>query len=373
MRSGRVRRTQASVILAALVFIGLQAAGQTLCEYVPPESTIEIAELSFAYTHYDDGTTPEVDASAGRLAGRFERLYDSPDLGYTMSATTQLDVVTWVAATWLTSGSVSYRHYFADELPLFAYAGVRVDAATFDRQLGCEVRAGVGIGRFRDVTPFARTLRIIAALTDGGSIKRAVSSQAMLRIAEQIARTDLFEEFEAYVAAVAEMIGTAVGASLDSAAVLVVRGELEKDAVERYCGAILQAGVGYELVDPNAGEQDVLYVLSGDVGRALSPDSQLRCRLSFSGTSEDVIGENTSSLELSYEAEQPNGNGVRATYALRRVGAADVEPALSQRATVEYRLGVGSSDVAFSLALSKATGDPKWTVDLSISVALSLL
>jgi hypothetical protein len=363
----------AFLLLAALAIGGSVGFGQALCEFVMPESTIQMATASFSYRHYDDGRTPEVDSSGGRVDARFERLYDSPDLGYTMSAATQLDLDTWVASSWLASGVMSYRYYYAQELPLFAYAGVTIDTATYYRQPGCEIRAGVGIGRFRDVTPMARTLRIMDALSRSGNIKKAVSSQAMLRIADLIARSDGFDEAEAYVAAVAEMIASSVGGPLDSVGVLAVQTELEQEADERYCGAILQTGVGYELVDPNGETEDILYVFSGDVGRALTPDSQIRCRLSWSGASGDFLGENTSLLEVTYEAKQPDGNGVKGTYSVRRAAAGDRGAVTSQAATVAYTLDLAGSDMILGLALSRETGDPKWTIDLSVSVALALL
>jgi len=262
-----------TVGLATALTLACLACGtsaQSLCEFEMPESTIAMASASFSYRHYDDGRTPEVDSSTGRFTGRFERLHDAPSLGYTFWVNTQLDVDTWIATSWLTSGSISYRYYVSDELPLFVYAGVRVDAATGQLQPGCELRSGVGIGRFRDVTPLAKTFRIIEAISCSGGVRRALSSRAMIRIAEEVARPAEYESFEEYVAGVAELIGNSIGSPLDSAGVLIVRSELEEEAIGRYCGAILQGGVGYELIDPYAGPQDVLYVLSGDVGRALT-------------------------------------------------------------------------------------------------------
>jgi hypothetical protein len=361
------------VPIFALACCGHWAFGQSLCEFVMPESTIGSAELSFAYRHYDDGRTPGIDSSSGWFATRFERIHDSPTLGYTLWTDTQLGIDTWVATSWLGTGSMSYRYYVSDEFPLFVYAGGRVDAATYYVQPSCEVRSGVGVGRFRDVTPLAKTFRIINALLRSESIKRALSSQVTIQIANQIAREKEYESFEDYVADVAERIGSAVGVPLDSAVILAVRTELEKEETERYCGAILQGGVGYELVDPYGGPRDVLYVMSADVGRALTPDSQLRCRMSWSGASEDFLGENTSTLDVLYSAELPDSNEVRAEYSVSRDAIGPGESVTSQRATVEYTLDWKPADLVLGLTLSKESGDPEWTVDVSISMAIDLL
>jgi hypothetical protein len=348
--------------------------GQPLCQFEMPESTIGTANLSFSYRHFDDGCTPGIDASNGWLTGRLERLHDSPNFGYTMWVNTQIELETWVATSWLGSGSMSYRYYFAEELPLFLYAGVRVDAATYFVQPGCEVRSGIGIGRFRDVTPLAQAYRIVDELLRSGSIKHLPSRQDILRIAERIAGEDSFDTFDEYVSSVAELVRSVVGGTLASSSVLEIRDRLENGAVERYCGAIVQYGVGFELVDPYRGTEDILYVVSGDVGRALRPDAQLRCRLSVSGASEDFLGENNSSLELIYDALLPNERGVRADYTVQRAASGQSDEAvLFQSATVEYTLGVGTADLAFDLALSRESGDPKWSVDLSVSLALDLL
>jgi hypothetical protein len=338
-----------------------------------PESTIESAEVSFAYRHYDDGTTPGVDASAGRLAAQFDRLHDSPDFGYTIWGSTAIEIDRMLAQSWVGSGSMSYRYYISEDFPLFVHAGLRLDAATYQVQPGCELRSGIGIGRFRDVTPLAKTRRIIYALLPTGVIKSPLSSRAILRIAEQVARADAYDEFEEYVADVAEEIGSALGSPLNPAAVLAVTAELERVADERYCGTILQGGVGYELVDPYGGSQDVLYVLSGDVAHAPTADSQLRCRMSWAGASGDFLGENTSTLELRYTADLRDSNAVGASYTVKHVASVAVAAFTTQAATVEYTLAMDRADLLFSLALSKKTGDPDWTLDLSASIALELL
>jgi len=201
MRRKHLRVLGSTLVPLCLGFIGW---GQPLCDLEIPESTIKIAGLSFAYRHYDGGRTPEVDASNGWLAGRLERLVDSPDLGYTMWATTQLDLDTWVATSWLASESMPYRDDFAERLPLFAYAGVRIDAATYFLHSGCETRAGIGIGRSRNVTPLVQTLRIHNELERLGTVKRPLSNRDSLNIAERIARAGSYGDFEDHVEDVAE-------------------------------------------------------------------------------------------------------------------------------------------------------------------------
>jgi len=346
-------------LVLMVAWCGINAFGQSLCDFEMPESTISIANLSFSYRHFYDGGMKTVEVSSGWLAARVEKLHDSPGFGYTMWASTRLGVERWLATSWLASGSMSYRYYFAEDLPLFAHAGVRVDASTHFLQPGCEIRSGIGIGRFRDVTPLAKAHRIIDRLLRAGRVTRSLSSRDMLRIAEAIAAEESYGSFEEYASSIAELIGSVTQTELATSDVLAIQTELLDGSAERYCGAILQGGVGYELVDPYKGAEDILYVLSGDVGRALAPDSQVRCRLSWSGASGDFLGENTSSLELLYDAVLPQAKAVRATYSIQQVASVRFDSVTSQRATVEYALGVGQADLVLGLAISHVSGDPR--------------
>ncbi|MBE0635392.1 hypothetical protein IH601_05305 [Candidatus Bipolaricaulota bacterium] len=361
------------ILITVSCWISLPTWGQAPCEFMMPVSTIESAQFSFAYWHHDDGTTPGIDASAGQLAAKLDRIYDSPLFGYTMSFSTAIELDTLLAQSWVGSGSMSYRYYISEELPIFVYAGTRLDAATYQVQPGCELRSGIGIGRLRDVTPLAKTQRIITLLQDERAITRSPSSQAILEIAETVARVESYEQFEEYVADVATAIESKVGATLDPASVLTVRAELERGDDKRYCGAILQGGVGYELIDPYDGLQDVLYVMSGDVAHSPTANSQLRCRMSWSGAGSDFLGENTSALDFTYTADLRDSNAVTASYGVKRVASAALAARTTQTATVEYALAMGRTDLLFSLALSKKTGDQDWTIDVSVSFALDLL
>ena len=361
------------VFIAASCWIGFSAFGQVPCEFTMPVSMIESSQFSFSYWHHDDSTTPGIDASAGQVAAQFARIYDSPFFGYTMSFNTRVELDTLLAQSWLGSGAMSYRYYISEELPLFVYAGTRIEAATYQVQPGCELRSGIGIGRLRDVTPLAKAQRIIRSLQADGVITQPLPRRELLQIAEAIAREESHGEFEDYVADVAETIESAAGIALGSPSVLTVSEELEKPSGELFCGAILQGGVGYELIDPYAGLQDVLYVMSGDVAHAPTANSLLRCRMSWSGASSDFLGENITILNIVYNADLRNSNAVKAGYTIKNITAATTSAITMQTATTEYALAMGRADLVFSLSLSKQTGDPDWSIDISVSCALDLL
>jgi hypothetical protein len=366
------KRHSIFVLMMIACAIGVSARGQAICDFTSPESLIESAQFSFAYWHHDDGTTPGIDASTGQLTAKLDRIYDSPLFGYTTAFSTQVELDTLLAKSWLASGSMSYRYYISEELPLFVYAGVRLDAATFQVQPGFELRSGMGIGRLRDVTPPAKAQRIVEYLQSGGHVTRAVSSLALSQIADIVTRADSYDQAEEYVADVVSAIESDVGSLLDPAVVLAIGEELQRTDDDLFCGAILQGGVGYELIDPYNGPQDTLYVMSGDIARVPTANSQIRCRMSWSAPSSDVLGDSTAGVDLLYTASLSADRAVRAGYAIK-CSSAELLPRATQTAFVEYVLGMNQSDLLLSLALSKKTGDPSWTVDVSISFAVDLL
>jgi len=231
----------------------------------------------------------------------------------------------------------------------------------------------VGIGRFRNVTSLAKADRILTRLLRSGLLQRPLTRRDSMHIAEEIAPRDSYDSFEEHVASVAKPVGQLAGSTLDSCAVLGMQEELKDDVYDRYCGATLQSGVGYELVEPYRGTEDVLFVLSGDVGRALSPNSQLGCHLSWSGASDDISGEGTSALELTYDARSQDARAVRAGCRIQQTANEQSGSVTSQRATVEYPLNIGQADSVLALAMSHESGSPRQSTDLSVSCMIELL
>jgi len=366
------RRT-AGVIVLLLAGLAMAPSALTLRDFEAPESLIENAELSFAYRYYDDPRTTGIDVSTGHFGMAYDRLFDTPDFGYTAWGGTTIELADLVARSWTGSAAASYRYYVSEELPLFVYAGGVLEAATYQIRPGCEIRSGVGVGRLRDVTPMAQALRITDALVSQGTLARRPSDAVLLRIANQIAAADAYEEPSEWMASVAEVIESLMGVGMDAESILILSSELGEDAESRYCGAIIQGGVGFELIDAYAEEQDILYVMSADVAHAPTADSQLRCRMSVSGASTALLADNTSTLSIFYTTDLRPSCALRAEYELKRVTSPGTATMTLQTAAVELAVGVGRTDLLFHLSLANEALDVGWTVDLSVSLAVDLL
>ena len=78
-------------------------------------------------------------------------------------------------------------------------------------------------------------------------------------------------------------------------------------------------------------------------------------------------------LDIVYDALLTSRNAVRAAYTIQRATTGSSQAVASQRATVEYTLRAGPGDLVLGFTASHEAGDPRWSLDFSISLAVDLL
>ena len=134
--------------------------GSFLCEYRSLESAIADSRLSFSYRYYDDAATPVIDVNSGRLAATYEALSDSPNFGVSVAASCEFALSGFVPDGVAAGARNVVRLYPWGEGILFLFGGMEAAAATGLVQPGLDARAGLGLGRFTDVTPLAKAMEI---------------------------------------------------------------------------------------------------------------------------------------------------------------------------------------------------------------------
>ncbi|MBU0596495.1 hypothetical protein KJ567_07420 [Candidatus Bipolaricaulota bacterium] len=355
-----------------VVLSGCAVLGQGLCDFNMPVSHIRDADMSFAYRHVDDATTAGVDDSAGRFSGSYSVIYDSDVFGYSGLLNTNVALTDFVPTLWRGLSSASYRYYISRELPLFVYGGVSGSADTALLQPGLELRGGLGYGRFRDVTPLAMAYRISDALLAAGTIASAPSPRTLRKIADTLAPGDDEVAIADLVSALEGILESASGVALDSTELLLIEEELEQWGEQRFCGMIVQMGVGQELLDASGGPRDVLYVMSADAAWPPTPSNQLRIRSTVS-TPFDVLTEHALLVELTYAASLLPAAEVRSSLSLRSVRTPGRPDVSTLSASANYSVGAGRASVVAGVLLSHTLGSPGWTVDVSISASVDLL
>lgn len=357
--------------VALLLGVAAAAAAIGLCDYVSPETNLTDVTFSFSYRYFDDAGTPGVvDESGGRAAIDFSQLYDSPGFGYTAAASGSIVLENLVPKSGLGEASGTFRYYLMQDAPLFGFGGLDASVAGGQDQPGVNLSAGIGYGRFSDVTPLAKAFKIRDELLNAGTISESLSDQVLMDVASVIARQAEYETVKDAAAAVVNVIQTATGVTVGPRQVLMVEDVMVATGDERNCGWAVQAGLGYQLVDPYGKQRDLLLTASADAALAPDPASQLKFHAGCSGPF-DILEENTLAARVSYNLDLSDESSLEAAYTLQRVQSAD-QADMTQAATLLVSFAVGTTDLGLQLSLTNESDTPGWTIDISVSVAIDL-
>jgi len=359
------------VALFCVLSFGVGVA-QSLCDYRTPETYVQDLNLSFYYRHWDDPATAGPDISSGRLFLDYNLLKDSPSLGYAFVGAGELRLVGLGFAGTAGQASGTVRRYLAEGLPYFAFGGVESSWASGFPQPGVEVRAGLGYGHFTDVTPMAKAYRIEAKLLTLGAIPASLSEDTLVAIADEIGRMAEFDDLTALISEIEAVIEAETGATLDARALLAIEEIVKETGKERYCGYAVQLGLGYELLDPQGGEQDFLLTLSADGALAPEPGSQLLVRASLSGPYQ-IMEQHTLTLSASYDFQLNDTTSFTAEYSLRQVKPKGQLPAGDQSASFQLTFNLERADLSLQVTFSKVAEAPGWTQDFLISVGMDVI
>lgn len=359
-------------ITGLLCCVAAAAAPVTLCDYVSPETNLSNLGLSFSYRYFDDGATEGVDASGGRAALRFSRLFDSPDIGFTLDGSAEILITGLAPTAGLADGAGTFRYYLTEEAPFFGFGGLEASIAAGQPQPGVNLRAGVGYGRFSDVTPLAKAFAIGNELRAVEAISQSLEGETLMQIAEEIGRRAEYSSVKDLAAEVVNLIQTATGVTLAPRQVLMVEDIILATGDEHNCGWAVQGGLGYELIDPYGESRDFLMTASADVAFAPDPESQFLFRASFSSPFRPAE-ENTLTVKASYDRTLSETSSLLATYNLHRVQPLGLDVSTSHAAALLVNFVVGKTDAGLQVSLSKTASAPAWTIEVSVSAAIDLL
>jgi len=362
------------VILLGTFLIGLGAAGYglSLCDYRSPVTALTDAGLSFTYRYYNDAATPTIDVNSGRVGVDYDQLYDSPNYGFTLAGSAEVVLDQFLPTGWLGQGAATFRYYPVEDGLYFAFGGLRTSMATGQPQPGLDVSVGGGIGRFTDVTPLSKAFLIEDKLLSLGAIAQDLSDDVLLGIASVIGRGAEYDTVKDMVADIEGAIEAAAGVTLDAVALLSIEEIILETGNERKCGWALQAGIGYELIDPYGGAQNIVITASGDAAMASCPSDQLLFHAGFSGPF-NIADENTLTANLTYEYLLSETSTVTASYSLQRVKPAGLPANINHAASLSVGFDIGGADVVLQISLTREAGDPGWSIDVSVSAAMDLL
>lgn len=342
----------------------------SLCQYQAPTTNLLRGDAAFHYRYFDDPLTSGPDMASGRLTLNGDWLVDAPTQGIslTFGGEFSLHQVALAAATAQVSGA--FRQYPFPEIPYFAFGGVEGFLDTRLPRPGLEVRAGVGYGRFTDVTPLVRALRLEEKLLQRGALLAALREGTLLRLAQEIGREKLYPSRAELVAALARLLEAEAKATLDPKSLFLVEEVLAEEGLERYCGWVVQFGLGYALLRPQPGAE-LTFNLALQGAMAPDPRSQVLFKTEISGPYQ-VFEEYTWNLNANYSYRLNELATFSAQYTLRQVKPRGQVPAGTQNVTFQLVFRLGGATVTLQVGFAKVAEAPHWTQDLLISAGWRL-
>lgn len=356
------------MIVGLALGLAVSAAPLGICSYVSPETDLTDLGFSFGYHYFDDWATPGVDTSGGRAGLEFNHLYDSPDFGFTLTASAEVLLKDFFPVSGLGDAAGTFRYYFAPDGLAFGFGGLEASVASGQPQPAVHVSAGLGYGRFSDVTPLAKAFKIEAELIKAGAIRRRLGDTVLMGVASSIGSH--FTTPEEQVANVVNQIQTALGVTLTARQVLNVEDMVLAPGDRRYCGWSVQAGVGYQLLDPYNQPQGFLVTASADAAFVPNHAGQVLFHAGLSGPL-NIFDQNTFTARASYDYAMSETSSLLATYTLRRVQPLGLPVGMSQAAALFLGFAVGRADMGLQASLSKPANASAWALDVSVSAAIS--
>ena len=357
------------VFVLALILVAVPAVAQqtlTICDYESPESRIAVLGLQGSFSWYDGPYEDDRNRIyAASLTADYSGLYSSESFAQQFDARAD---VRGKSSGWTAdlagTGSVLA---FLDE-SLFAVGAFGIDASN-EVRLEADLTAGIGTGRFRDVTPLAQAIRIQNVLLDRGELLAPVSNEALLDLAQilgEVGPTD--DERIVFLAERLKATELTRGEEIDVRGLLEIDRILSEAEVSRLCGSDVQVRLGAstvllpELKVSTTGVLLARYALVPDPISQIQAHAEARIRLAH-------LDQMNLDGDLSYARRLPDGWTARVSYRLEidRMWS-DTETtslfhALSSGLTTQILGSVGLSLVADA---EYRTGDEELTFSIGV-------
>ncbi|MFO8034243.1 MAG: hypothetical protein R6U88_03640 [Candidatus Bipolaricaulota bacterium] len=358
-------------VVAVLAAVVVSGSALSLCDYISPTTSLSRMRLSFNYRYFDDAFTDEVDVSSGRSRLEYSSLYDSPSLGYSLSALGELTLSELQISRGSAHSEGTLRYYFEEEQPFFAFAGFDTRLDTDVPGPALDVSAGLGYGRFTDVTPLAKAMRIEAMLLAREEIPASLPDATLMALAEEIGKRVEYETVDELVQELVTAIEEEAGVSVDARAVLAMENTVLATGDERHCGWAVQGGLSYEVLEAGDAPGDTMLSCSASMALPPAPESQILFEAGIAGPI-DIADKHTATLSGAYEYTA-GALDVSAQLLLRREKEREEEPEDTASANLAVAFPVRGASVTLELGLTKPAEATRISTEFSVSLMLRLI
>jgi hypothetical protein len=270
--------------------MGVVAAAIPLCDYSSPRTDLSDLTVDFAYHYHNDPYgLSERDIDEGQLQIDYTHHFDSPDFGFDAAVKNDMKISTSALSAFLVTAEGDLKRYFTADAPYFGFAGASAKSASSYETIGLFVKLGVGYGRFIDVTPLAKAMKIDAYLLGKGSISDHLEGIDLQAIAHEIDNIDTYDSLSDLLKVLGQIIegsGFVKEGGLDALDAYEMAQIIEDNRHTRYCGGSVNMWIGYEILDPMKGPHDILATASFNYAFTTTPQAQLLVKGNFSGAYE---------------------------------------------------------------------------------------
>ena len=360
----------------ALAVVEVAAVALPLCNYRPPVTDLSNLGVSGTYQYHEDPYgVSDRDVNAGQLSFSYTRILDHPSYGFSGSVKNDMSLSAFNPPSYLLTGNGRIRRYVAPDDVAFVFGGGTGKVASPYEAVGISAEFGFGYGRFIDVTPLAKAMRIDADLFTRKSISKHLDQAALRKIADVIADrgsykalADLLRILQDYV----QQTGLVKLGGLDALDLFQMKDIVEDAQFERYCGGTMTLGFTNELVNA-LGEPLGLFVTAGmSFAVAASPEEQVLARGAVSA-SPNAVRDHRLELTASYERVVLDmitiSGSCSFSHEVRDGSPTDIS---NLSGTMVLSLSA-KTHLSVGMRLAYETGFRDWSKDISVLLSMDLL
>ena len=363
----------------SLVFVAGASIGGfsiPLCEYTSPLTDLSTLVLSFAYQYHNDPYGLEnYDINSGLFGAEYVRLYDTPKFGFDIAVENEVLISTVDISTSSAIADGNYKRYFSSERDYFAYAGASARSSSSFEAVSLSFNIGLGCGRFTDVTPLARAVRINDYLVARGSLTEHLHSVDQQIIAREIGSAASYDSLADLLAVVQEIIegsGLVRTGGLDVLDISEITRFIQEKGFSRYCGWDLKFGLGYAVLDPSGDGSNLLIAGAFNYAFTTTPKVQFLVQGSFSGPV-DLLETNRIDVTVAYDFLITDFLNLNMAYDFSRETWA-AEPTDIHSLSFDLLLTpVDTADVVLGVSFEHRPYYLEWDINVQLSIQMGLL
>ncbi|MEW5827063.1 MAG: hypothetical protein AB1778_09575 [Candidatus Bipolaricaulota bacterium] len=360
----------------SVLWISLATAAMPLCDYQSPLTDLSDLALSFAYQYTNDPYgSAERDTNVGWFAVDYTRIYDTAEYGFDIEFESEMEVSLLDLSQYTTVADGNYKRYWIEDSDAFAFAGASARSSSSFALLGVSLTAGLGYGRFADVTPLALATRIEDELVRTRALSGPLHPVDLQILAYELESAETYESLAALLSAVQEIIegsGRARSGGLNAVDLSRLTKLIEEEGFSRYCGWDVKLGAGFELLDPSGGPRDLLLSAGFNYAFTTTPNAQLLVRGSLSGPL-SIKDTNRVDFSATYDYLITRFLELRVGYAFSRETWV-AEPTDIHRITLDLVLTpLEQAGVTLGISLERRPYYLEWLTDVRFSISMDLV